>query len=233
MFLPLSDDNPTLRFPFVTVALIAANVLVFLTQAVTPHGLEQAAVRFGAIPYAITHFRTAAVEGGLPPLLTLLTSLFLHGSLLHLGGNMLYLWIFGNNIEDVLGPIRFVLFYLAVGLAAALTQVLAMPSSRVPMIGASGAIAGVIGAYMILFPRARVKTLLFLFIYVTIVPLPAGLFLAFWFALQLLNVGLGGGVAWFAHIGGFLAGVILILVGRPRPGRGRAGAGPVDFSARI
>src|SRR5512135_1147033 len=230
MLLPLRDDNPTSRFPYVTVALIAANVLVFLTQAVTPHGLEQAAVRFGAIPYAITHFRTVAVEGGLPPLLTLLTSLFLHGSLLHLGGNMLYLWIFGNNIEDVLGPVRFVLFYLAAGMAAALTQVLAMPGSRVPMIGASGAIAGVLGAYMIVFPRARVKTLLFLFIYVTVVPLPAGLFLAFWFALQLLNVGLGGGVAWFAHIGGFLTGIVLILVGRPRdrrtqPVTGTAGAG--------
>jgi membrane associated rhomboid family serine protease len=129
---------------------------------------------------------------------------------------MLYLWIFGNNIEDVLGAFRFTLFYFACGLAAGLTQVAATPGSRLPMVGASGAIAGVLGAYWILFPRARVLTWVFLFI----VPVPAGIVLGIWFVLQLLNVGMGGGVAWFAHIGGFLAGIAMILaVARRKLGR--------------
>jgi membrane associated rhomboid family serine protease len=217
MFIPLRDDNPTSRFPFVTVLIIAVNVVVFAAQALKPHGLEMAALRFGAVPYQIVHFHSPEAAGGFPPLLTLFTSLFLHGSFLHIAGNMLYLWIFGNNIEDVLGSFRFALFYLTAGLFAALAQVVAMPSSRVPMIGASGAIAGVLGAYMILFPRARVKTLVFLFIYITVIPLPAGLFLGLWFVMQLLSVGLGGGVAWFAHVGGFLAGIaMIILAGRRR-----------------
>jgi len=145
--------------------------------------------------------------------------MFLHGSLFHLLGNMLYLWIFGNNIEDVLGHVRFALFYLLAGLAAALTHTLAMPNSRIPMIGASGAIAGVLGAYWFLFPRARVRTFVFLFFYIDIVAIPAGIVLGVWFLAQLLNVGMGGGVAWFAHIGGFLAGLLLIwggVLGRPR-----------------
>lgn len=216
MFIPLSDENPTSRFPLVTVALIALNVVIFAFQAVSAQGLQLAAVKFGAIPYAITHFRSLEAAQTFPPLLTLLTSMFLHGGLFHLLGNMLYLWVFGNNIEDVLGPFRFLLFYLVSGLAAGLTQVLAMPGSRDPMIGASGAIAGVLGAYWVLFPRARVKTFVFLFIYINVVPIPAGIVLGIWFALQLLNVGLGGGVAWFAHIGGFLAGIALILLNRRR-----------------
>jgi membrane associated rhomboid family serine protease len=216
MFLPLRDENPTTRFPYVTVLVIGLNVAVFAVQAAAPHGLELAALKFGAVPYEITHFRSLAAAVRVPPLLSLVTSLFMHGSVLHILGNMLYLWIFGNNIEDVLGPLRFGFFYLAAGLAAALTQVMAMPSSRTPMIGASGAIAGVLGAYMILFPSARVKTLVFLFIYVTIIPVPAGLLLGFWFVMQLLSVGFGGGVAWFAHVGGFLAGIGMILAVRRR-----------------
>ncbi len=210
MFLPLRDDNPTSRFPFVTVALIAANTVVFLVQAAAPHGLALAALRFGAVPYEITHFRTLAEPAAFPPLLTLLTSMFLHGSLLHLLGNMLYLWIFGNNVEDRLGPVRFTLFYLASGLAAALTHIAFQPSSRLPMIGASGAIAGVLGAYWLLYPRARVKTFVFLIFYIDVIPIPAGIVLGLWFLLQVLNVGIGGGVAWFAHIGGFLAGILFI-----------------------
>ena len=193
-----------------TVSLIAVNTLVFLFQAATPHGLELAALRFGAVPYAITHFRSLPEAAAFPPLLTLLTSMFLHGSLFHLLGNMLYLWIFGNNIEDRLGPVRFALFYLVCGVVASLTHVLFQPGSGVPMIGASGAIAGVLGAYWIVFPRARVKTLIFLIFYIDVVPIPAGIVLGIWFVLQLLNVGLGGGVAWFAHIGGFLSGILLI-----------------------
>ena len=216
MFLPLSDENPTSRFPLVTIGLIALNVLIFASQAVSPQGLQSAALRFGAIPYAITHFRSLGEAPAFPPLLTLVTSMFLHGGLFHLLGNMLYLWIFGNNIEDVLGPLKFVLFYITSGLAAGLAQVLAMPGSRVPMIGASGAIAGVLGAYAVLFPRARVKTFVFLFFYISVVPIPAGIVLGLWLVLQLLNVGLGGGVAWFAHIGGFVVGAALILPVRRR-----------------
>ncbi len=193
-----------------TVALIALNTAVFLLQAATPHGLELAAVRFGAVPYAVTHFRSLPEAAAFPPLLTLLTSLFLHGSLFHLGGNMLYLWIFGNNIEDRLGPVRFALFYLVCGVAASLTHILFQPDSQIPMIGASGAIAGILGAYWIIFPRARVKTFIFLIFYIDVVAIPAGIILGIWFLLQILSVGMGGGVAWFAHIGGFLAGIVLV-----------------------
>jgi membrane associated rhomboid family serine protease len=136
--------------------------------------------------------------------------MFLHGSLFHLLGNMLYLWIFGNNIEDRLGPVRFGLFYVVCGVAAALTHILFEPGSRVPMIGASGAIAGVLGAYAVVFPRARVKTFIFLIFYIDVVAIPAAIVLGLWFLLQILNVGMGGGVAWFAHIGGFLSGIVLI-----------------------
>lgn len=224
MFIPLRDENPTSRLPVVTVLLIAANVAVFILQAAAPHGIELAAVRFGAVPYNITHFRSLAGTAGFPPLLTLLTSMFLHGSLFHLLGNMLYLWIFGNNIEDRLGPVRFVLFYLVCGVAAALAHVLALSSSRTPMIGASGAIAGVLGAYWVLFPRARVMTFVFLIFYIDVVPVPAGIVLGLWLLIQVLNIGMGGGVAWFAHVGGFLAGVVLIRLALGaalrRPSRG-------------
>jgi membrane associated rhomboid family serine protease len=215
MFIPLRDENPTLRRPYVTLALISLNVLVFAAGAFSPHGIQLNALRFGAIPYEISHFVSLDPALRVPPLLTLVTSLFIHGSLLHLLGNMLYLWIFGNNIEDVLGPARFTLFYFACGLAAGLTQVAAGPASRLPMIGASGAIAGVLGAYWVLFPRARVLTLVFVFI----LPVPAGVVLGLWFVAQLLNIGLGGGVAWFAHIGGFLTGIALILAAVRRGSR--------------
>ena len=226
MFIPLRDENPTSRLPVVTVLLIAANAAVFLLQAVAPGGLESAAVRFGAVPYEITHFRSLPETAAFPPLLTLLTSMFIHGSLFHLLGNMLYLWIFGNNIEDRLGPVRFALFYLVCGVAASLTHILAQPGSRVPMIGASGAIAGVLGAYWVLFPRARVKTFIFLIFYIDVVPIPARIILGLWFLVQILNIGMGGGVAWFAHIGGFLAGLLFIrlALGRAfrRPFRGES-----------
>jgi rhomboid family protein len=224
MFIPLRDENPTTRLPVVTVALIAVNVAVFILQVVAPQGLESAVLRFGAVPFNITHFRSLAGTAGVPPLLTLLTSMFMHASLFHLLGNMLYLWIFGNNIEDRLGPVRFVLFYFVCGIAAALTHILAQPGSRIPMIGASGAIAGVLGAYWLLFPHARVKTFIFLIFYIDVVPIPAGIVLGLWFLLQILNVGMGGGVAWFAHVGGFLTGILLIRLAlgrgfrRPSPG---------------
>lgn len=208
MFIPLKDENPTQRFPVVTVILISLNILIFLYQIFSPQGLQYFVYRMGAIPYEITHFTTIAHLPRIFPPLTLLTSLFLHGSFLHLFGNMLYLWIFGNNIEDFLGPVRFILFYLLSGLGASLIHIVFHPSSTIPMIGASGAIAGILGAYFLLYPAARVITLVF----VWILPVPAFFILGIWFIAQVMNIGIGGGVAWFAHIGGFLIGVALIRI---------------------
>jgi len=206
MFIPLKDENPTQRFPVVTVVLIALNILIFLYQVFSPQGLEYHVLRMGAIPYEITHFTTVTFFPRISPPLTLLTSLFIHGGILHLFGNMLYLWIFGNNIEDFLGPFRFILFYLISGLGASLIHIAFHPSSQIPMIGASGAIAGVLGAYFLLYPGARVLTLVFIWI----IPVPAFIILGLWFVAQVMNIGIGGGVAWFAHIGGFLIGLGLL-----------------------
>ena len=177
----------------------------------------------GAIPYEITHSGrspTSPSPAFRPPL-SLLLHMFLHGGLFHLAGNMLYLWIFGNNVEDVLGRFRFAVFYLVCGLSASLTHIAFNPRSTVPMIGASGAIAGVLGAYALLFPRARVRTFVFLFVFIQVVPIPAAVILGLWFVMQIMNIGLGGGVAWFAHIGGFLVGMGLVWVFmKKRPGNG-------------
>jgi len=212
MFIPLKDENPTLRFPIITVILLVINCLVFIYQVASPHGTEYFVLKFGIIPYEITHWH---LDVGLSRVfwpLSLVTGMFLHGSLFHLLGNMLYLWIFGNNIEDFLGPVRFSLFYLGCGVAASLVQVAFSPNSQVPMIGASGAIAGLLGAYLVLYPSARVRTLIFLIFYITVVSVPAWIILGIWFVLQLSNIGLGGGVAWFAHIGGFLTGMAMIMI---------------------
>jgi membrane associated rhomboid family serine protease len=221
MFVPLRDENPTRRLPALTILLIALNIGVFVSLALSRQGLNYHILRMGVIPYEITHFRSVADLPCVSPWLSLLTSMFLHGSLFHLLGNMLYLWIFGNNVEDFLGSFRFVFFYLISGLGASLTQVVFSPNSHVPMIGASGAIAGVLGGYLILFPGARVMTLVFLFFFIRVVAIPAALVLGLWFLLQVLNVGMGGGVAWFAHIGGFLIGIVLVSLQRRRLTRTR------------
>ncbi|MFP4082725.1 MAG: rhomboid family intramembrane serine protease [Candidatus Aminicenantes bacterium] len=212
MFIPLKDDNPTYRFPYVTVFLICLNILIFFYQIFSPQGLQHYVYKMGAIPYEITHFKTLPFFPRIAPPLTLITAMFLHGGFFHLFGNMLYLWIFGNNIEDFLGSFRFIFFYLLSGLGASLAHIIFNPNSQVPMVGASGAIAGVLGAYLILYPGARVLTFVFLFFFIRIIPIPAAVILGLWFLAQLLNIGLGGGVAWFAHIGGFLIGVGLIKV---------------------
>ncbi|MCX7973474.1 MAG: rhomboid family intramembrane serine protease [Candidatus Aminicenantes bacterium] len=212
MFIPLRDENPTRQFPLVTILIIALNTAIFLWQIFSPAGLEAHILRLGTIPYEITHFRSLDPLVRIPPWLTLITAMFVHGSLFHLLGNMLYLWIFGNNVEDYLGSLRFILFYLICGLAASLSHIITNPMSKIPMVGASGAIAGVLGAYFILYPGARVLTLMFLFFFIRIVAIPAGFFLGFWFLMQILNVGIGGGVAWYAHIGGFLAGLFLVKI---------------------
>jgi membrane associated rhomboid family serine protease len=218
MFIPLKDDNPTSRVPYVTLFFIALNTVVFIYQLFSPEGLQYFVYKMGAIPYEITHFKTLSLvmmETREPlvrlyPPVTLLVSMFMHGSIFHLVFNMLYLWIFGNNVEDFLGHAWFFIFYFIVGLGASLTHIVFNPNSQVPMIGASGAIAGVLGAYLILFPQARVLTFVFLFFFIRIIAIPAAIVLGIWIFIQVLNVGTGGGVAWFAHIGGFLMGIVLI-----------------------
>ncbi len=239
---PLKDDIPTRRFPILTVVFIVANVVMFFGfqgAYFDDANFDKKVVEYGAIPYEISHpgkecaltadAEALACEGQAgvvgdapedqaPTWLTLLTSMFMHGGLLHLGGNMLFLWIFGNNIEDSMGPVRFVAFYVLGGLAALLAQTVIDPSAAVPTIGASGAVAAVLGGYALLYPRARVVTVIFIVIFFTIVTLPALLVLGAWFVLQALSgagslvqpVGEGGGVAYFAHIGGFLFGLALI-----------------------
>jgi membrane associated rhomboid family serine protease len=219
--IPIKDDIPTRRFPVVTVVLIAINVVVYFAFEQGFWGLgeigNERVVEYGAIPYEITNGEDVAGPPDQAPFwITILTSMFLHGSLLHLGGNMLFLWIFGNNIEDSMGRLTFVVFYLLGGLAALGLQVAMDPNSMVPTVGASGAIAAVLGAYARLYPRARVVTVVFIIIIFTIVTLPALLVLGVWFLLQLLPAfsepagSTGGGVAYFAHIGGFLFGLLAI-----------------------
>jgi membrane associated rhomboid family serine protease len=212
---PLRDDNPTARFPILTLVLILLNALVFVYEWTLPPGSREFFIRQHAlIP--------AELGGGAPGgWIHLFTSQFLHAGPMHLGGNMLYLWIFGNNIEDTLGRLRFLPFYLGCGAAAGLVHAAAAPSSTVPTIGASGAVAGVLGAYALLFPRAKVYTLVILFVFLRVFPLPAALWLGIWLAFQILSaVGSrameGGGVAWFAHLGGFAVGFLLIKLVSPR-----------------
>jgi len=215
--IPLKDDNPTRSWPLVTVGLIIVNVIVFLYQLSLGRGFGAFMFKMGAIPYELTRFTDIDPQVAFPLPLTLLTSQFLHGGFLHLIGNMLYLWIFGDNIEDIMGHFRFFIFYLLCGILAATTHILTNINSEVPMVGASGAIAGVLGAYLVRYPRAKVSVLFFFFFIIRIIKVPAMFVLGFWIVIQVLsglgslNVG-GGGVAWFAHIGGFLAGILLLKV---------------------
>jgi rhomboid family protein len=231
--IPLRDENPTLRLPIVTIGLIAACVLawLFLQGAGTAPRLHASVCELGAIAGELTgraHPQTiemgpgiACVVGTGPRWHTLVTSMFMHGSWFHLLGNMWFLWIFGNNVEDSMGRVRFLVFYLLCGVAAAAAQILSDPSSPIPMVGASGAIGGVMGAYVVLYPRVMVLLLLPLGFFITTVRLPAFVMLGYWFLLQVLGgvpalAGSGGGVAFWAHVGGFLAGVALIWVFRDK-----------------
>jgi membrane associated rhomboid family serine protease len=218
---PLKDNIPTLRFPVVTVTLIALNVFVYFVLQDGLLGLPEdgggdwPVNRYALIPCEISDDCRASGEPA--PEVTLLTAMFMHGSILHLGGNMLFLWIFGNNVEDSMGPVKFLLFYLLGGLAATALQIVVDPGSQIPNLGASGAVAGVLGGYLILFPRARVITVIFIVFFFTIIELPALLILGFWFVQQVLfgyfdlnSAGEEGGVAYFAHIGGFAFGLLAI-----------------------
>ncbi len=221
--IPLKDENPAERFPLVTIALVAVNVAAFWWEVAGPYGLQGAVLRGGAIPYEILTFQDIEYRDVVPPPLTLLTSMFLHGGVAHIGFNMLTLWIFGNNVEDALGRVRFAAFYLVSGLAAALAQTLASGMSSdpmaitAPMVGASGAIAGVLAAYLVLFPRHRILTFI---VPIWFLRIPAAVFIVFWFGGQVLNAILGSdpGVAVFAHIGGFVTGWVLLRLMGPRPG---------------
>ncbi|MDR5675140.1 MAG: rhomboid family intramembrane serine protease [Armatimonadota bacterium] len=215
--IPLRDSVPARRPPVVMLSILAASVLVFLYEVgLPPDELAEFFRTFGVVP--------ARLLGPDPPYFTLVTSMFLHGGWLHLLGNMLYLWIFGNNVEDAMGHGRFAVFYLLSGLAAAGLQVAFQPASSVPMVGASGAIAGVLGAYLVLFPHARILALVPLGFFTQLAEVPAVLFLPLWFLLQLVyglaSLGapaqVGGGVAFWAHVGGFVAGVVLVRWFVPR-----------------
>ena len=237
---PLKDNIPTDRTPYLTIAFIVINVLAyFLLQrgGILSGPSDSGVIDYGAIPYEITHpgkqcalvAEQVVCEGqpGVqgtapdqpPTILPIFTSMFMHGSLLHIGGNMLFLWIFGNNVEDSMGPLKYILFYLAGGVAADALQIVFDTDSAIPTLGASGAVAAVLGGYILLYPRARVITVVFIIIFFTVIELPALLVLGLWFAQQVLfgaldygTAGGGdeGGVAYFAHIGGFGFGVLAI-----------------------
>ncbi|MGZ4778585.1 MAG: rhomboid family intramembrane serine protease [Thermoanaerobaculia bacterium] len=222
--IPLRDENPRRTVPVVNIMLIIANVLMFFWEVSLGPDLESA---LSAVAFVPARFWYAPIA--IPNLISIGVSMFLHGGLLHLGGNMLYLWIFGDNVEDTLGHAKYLFFYFACGVAATLAHAIVNPSSMVPSIGASGAIAGVLGAYLVLFPRARVLTLIPIVFFITVREIPAIVVLGLWFVLQLF-VGVGslggqqdiGGVAYFAHIGGFVFGMLLVLLlrgGRRTPPR--------------
>jgi membrane associated rhomboid family serine protease len=228
--IPIRDDNPTRTVPWATIALIAANVAVFVyTLTLPPAQLQSVWTSWSIVPARL-------LDGLLDPreIATVFTSMFMHAGWVHLTGNLLYLWIFGNNVEDRLGPLRFTIFYLLSGIGAAAAQIVMDPGGSIPMLGASGAIAGVLGGYLLLYPGASVVTIIpIFFFFIEIARVPAYLVIGFWFVLQLGNglatIGSGlaqGGTAWFAHIGGFVAGLLLMLpawfTGRLRSRRQRA-----------
>jgi membrane associated rhomboid family serine protease len=243
--IPLKDNIPTARFPFVTVALILANVIVYILAIRQGGSLISGpdtteVVKYGAIPFTLTHWGkhcgiAQSVQGAviacqgqpgvsgtptntIPTWESIFTAMFMHASILHIGGNMLFLWIFGNNVEDAMGPVKYFFFYIVGGIAALALQVAVSPASTAPTLGASGAIAAVLGGYILLYPRARVLTLVFIILFFTVIELPAIVVLGFWFleqaafgAANLTNpTGGGGGVAYFAHVGGFVFGLATV-----------------------
>lgn len=233
MLLPLSDDNTGRQTtPYIIYTFIAINIVVFILQFLQG---DRFTLGYAAVPYEITHNvdlvgqrgSIPQAPGPWPIYLTLLTSMFMHGGFMHIAGNMLFLWVFGDNIEDNFGHIKFVIFYIICGLIAAFSQILLDPNSTIPTLGASGAIAGVLGAYLVMFPKNRVHSLLPLGIIWTTVNVPAWVMIGLWIVLQFFNQVAaisshtaqtrGGGVAYMAHIGGFIAGMVLVFLFRTKP----------------
>ncbi len=215
MFLPLRDDGPKPKVAVATITIVSLNIAIFTVQMILPTGIANRLLYAGgAIPYEISRFTDVTIgpyqtQSLVPPPLTILTSLFLHGSAMHVIGNVWFLWVFARSVEAALGPLRFAAFYLLAGVLAALTQVIMTPGSMTPMVGASGAIAGILGAYMVLFPRARIELLLFLIVFLQIVVVPAFVGLGIWFLWQLVGNRFDLAIATWAHIGGFAAGATL------------------------
>jgi membrane associated rhomboid family serine protease len=233
--IPFKDyAGPRRRFPLITWGLIIANIIVFIYELKLGSALQSFVFAYGVVPIALVHGVPQTSLQGIPPnmpfqtpnpvYLTLITSQFIHSGFLHIGGNMLFLYIFGDNVEDRMGHLPFLIFYLFCGIVAGLTQVYVAPNSAIPSIGASGAIAGVLGSYLVLFPWARVRTVIFIVIFFTIVTIPAIILIGIWFALQFFDgvTSLAqaqqnmGGVAYFAHVGGFISGLIITLLFFPR-----------------
>ena len=220
--IPIHDDNPTAKPTYVTWALIGLCILIFIAQySAAPAVTQRIVYSFGLIPAVLNNFASLPLEvHRVAAEFTVLTSMFLHGGFMHLAGNMLYLWIFGNNVEDCMGHVKFLIFYLLCGAAAAYAQVMFNPDSTIPMVGASGAISGVLGAYLLVYPKAHVLVLIPLGFIMQTIRMPAVVVLSIWFAIQIfssLNAEPGTpGVAWYAHIGGFIAGCVLIPVFKSR-----------------
>ena len=208
--IPLKDTIPSRTFPVVNITLVVINCLVFLYELALGPGLSPFIERYGIVP--VRFFNAGMISDMITPLFSFM---FLHGGWLHIISNMLYLWIFGDNVEDRMGPFGYLIFYLMCGIASGLVQLFVSPASRIPIVGASGAIAGVMGAYLLLYPYGRVVTLIFIFFFVQVVQIPAFFFLVFWFMLQFFSgaasmAGQEGGVAWWAHVGGFLCGLLMV-----------------------
>jgi membrane associated rhomboid family serine protease len=222
---PIRDDVPSRTFPAVTVGLIIVNVIVFLFElGLGARGLRAFVGNYGLVPGYVTAYATGADVSAGRVFLPFFSSMFLHGGWIHLIGNMWYLWIFGDNVEDRLGHFRFLIFFIVCGIMANAAHYIFNATSGIPTIGASGAVAGVLGAYLISYPRARILTIVPLFLFIHFIELPALIVLGFWFVLQFLNGAASvvmssatGGVAWWAHIGGFIGGILIFKVFRPRP----------------
>ncbi len=240
--IPLSDSVRTRQFPWVNLLLIGASILVFVFELTLGPRLDAFVQQWGVTPSSITQIFGNASAVNKAPLVTLVTALFIHAGWLHLGSNLLFLWIFGDNVEDRLGHLRYLLFYLVCGVAANLVQVYTMPLSEVPLVGASGAIAGVLGAYVVMYPRAWVSVLVPIFFFLWPIDIPVIAMLGFWFISQLAS-GLAaiteashatGGVAWWAHIGGFLVGMVLApLIPKPRISRPTVRAGQLAAAGEL
>jgi len=223
--IPIRDNIPSRTYPIVTVSLIVANGLAFLFEVSLGESLERFLFTYGLVPAKYFSMSDGDIWNLPARFAPIFTSMFLHGGWFHIIGNMLYLWIFGDNVEDRMGHWKFLLFYLLCGVASAYAHLYTNSTSQIPTIGASGAVSGVMGAYMLLYPRARIMMLVFIFFFITVVAVPAVTFLVFWVLLQFLSgmftsfIGQTGGVAWWAHIGGFACGVTLVWLFRKREHR--------------